>query len=249
MLNDTQKKNAIEIINTFILNGVKNKNTIAAVLSVCYKETLLNPIEENLNYSATRIMKVWTRVNYNKAKSLEFKPIELGNYIYEDEPEGYRSKKRSLGNGKNEGFKFRGRGYNQLTGKKQYKIYGNLIKEDLINDPSLVLKTDIASKILFLYMIKNANAYKIDLNNLTFANAYDVIYCFNAGLKPTLTSNEIEKQDTTGGYIKGKKNFPYFLNFIDEAPNVEIKKKINIGFILLILGVSLIIIKNKKLKK
>lgn len=250
MLSEAQKNNAIEIINTFVINGITNTNTIAAVLSVCWKETKLAPIEENLNYSATRIMKVWKRISYNKAKELEYKPIALANYVYEDEPDGYRRKKYSLGNGKNEGFKYRGRGYNQLTGKKNYKIYGELIKEDLINFPALVLKTDIAAKILFLYMNKNANSYKIDLNKLTFQNAYNVIYCFNAGLNPTLTSSQIQSQDTTGGFIAGKNQFPFFVNFVQENKNgnVEIKKKINIGLIFLIIGaVTIITINNKKL--
>lgn len=246
MLNEIQKNNAKDIINVFKTNGITNPFTIAAVLSVCMKETTLKPISENLYYKASTILRVWTRITFEKAKQLEFKPVELGNYVYEDQPEGYRSKARSLGNGKNEGHKFRGRGYAQLTGKKNYKIYGELINEDLITNPDLVLKPDIAAKILFVYMQKNAIAYKIDLNKLNLSNAYNIIYCFNAGLSPKLTGAEIQAQDTTGGYLKGKNYFTYFLDFVNNTD--ETKKKINIGLILLILGVTTIItINNKKL--
>lgn len=246
MLNDTQKNNANDIINVFRVNGITNPFTIAAVLSVCMKETTLKPISENLYYKASTILRVWTRITFEKAKQLEFKPVELGNYVYGDQPTGYRSKKRSLGNGEKEGFLYRGRGYNQLTGKNSYKKYGILINEDLIKNPDLVLKPDIAAKILFLYMQKNSIAYNIDLNKLNLSNAYNIIYCFNAGLSPKLTGAEIQAQDTTGGYLKGKSFFTYFLDFVNNTD--ETKKKINIGLILLILGVTTIItINNKKL--
>ena len=105
MLNDTQKNNAIDIINVFRVNGIINPFTIAAVLSVCMKETTLKPISENLYYKASTILRVWTRITFEKAKQLEFKPVELGNYVYGDQPTGYRSKSRSLGNGEKEAVK------------------------------------------------------------------------------------------------------------------------------------------------
>lgn len=246
MLNKIQINNAKNIIEVFKTNGVTNPFTIAAVLSVCMKETGIKPISENLNYTSSRIMKIWTRISLEKAKQLQFKPVELGNYVYGDQPTGYRNKTRSLGNGINEGYLFRGRGYNQLTGKTAYKKYGNIINENLVNNPDLVLNPVIAAKILFVYIQNNANAFKIDLNKLTLKNAYNTIYCFNAGISPKLTSAEIQAQDTTGGYLKGKSFFNYFLDFVNN--NNETKKKINIGFILLILGVTTIItINNKKL--
>jgi len=246
-LTERQENNAIQIIDVFKTNGINNPFVIAAVLSVCYKETGINPISEDLYYTASRIMKVWTRISLEKAKQLQFKPVELGNYVYGDQPTGYRSKSRSLGNGEKEGFLYRGRGYNQLTGKNQYKTYGNLINQNLVLNPDLVLNPEIAAKILFIYMQRNAIAYKIDLNKLNLDNSYNVIYSFNAGINPKLTSEQIQAQDTTGGYLKGKKFYNYFLDFVNNTG--PIKKKINIGLILLILGVSLIIIKNKKLKK
>ena len=46
-----------------------------------------------------------------------------------------------MGNGgesTKEGYKFRGRGYIQLTGKNNYKAFGDSINEDLVNNPDLV---------------------------------------------------------------------------------------------------------------
>jgi predicted chitinase len=253
MLSNTQKNNAIDIINVFNNYGIKNIYTIAAVLAVCMKETQLTPQSENLSYSAARLAEVWGvfsktgkpvkkglgKDNFNN-KAIEYSnnPEKLGNFIY-----GNR-----FGNTDKTGFFYRGRGYNQLTFHDNYKTYQILIKENLLNNPDKVNEAETAAKVLFYYFFRNAQRFKIDLNNLTFENAYNVIYAFNAGKKPTTTGEELKNTDSTGGYITGKKFYPYFINFINEAPNVEIKKKINIGFILLILGVSLIIIKNKKLK-
>lgn len=46
-----------------------------------------------------------------------------------------------MGNGNEEsgeGYKFRGRGYIQLTGKDNYKQFGVFVGEDLVNTPDLV---------------------------------------------------------------------------------------------------------------
>lgn len=253
-LTEQQKNNAIDIINVFNSYGINNKNTIAAVLSVVMKETNLIPQSENLNYSKERLPEVWgkfsitgkivkkgTGKNFFNQLAIEHEksPEKLGNFIY----------CCKFGNTKTTGYKYRGRGYNQLTWFDNYKIYGDLIKVDLINNPNKANEPETAAKILFYYFFNNAKKYKIDLNNLNFANAYNVIYSFNAGKLPTTSGTTLESTDSTGGYLKGKYYFADFLNFVEEQPTSKIKKKINIGLILLILGVSLIIIKNKKLKK
>ena len=60
-----------------------------------------------------------------------------------------------LGNTKKgDGFKYRGRGYIQLTGKANYKKYGDLLGVDLVNKPDLAAKAGIASKIAQEYWKK-----------------------------------------------------------------------------------------------
>ena len=56
-----------------------------------------------------------------------------------------------LGNEANEGYKYRGRGIVQLTGKDNYKKYGDLLGVDLINNPDLANNPDIAAKIAVLF--------------------------------------------------------------------------------------------------
>lgn len=53
-----------------------------------------------------------------------------------------------------DGFKYRGRGYTQITGTDNYKRVGKALGIDLFKDPDLALNPDIAVKIM-IYCMKN----------------------------------------------------------------------------------------------
>ncbi len=57
-----------------------------------------------------------------------------------------------LGNAADEGYKYRGRGFNQLTGKGNYEKYGRLAGVDLVNNPDLLNDPAIAAKVAVAYM-------------------------------------------------------------------------------------------------
>ena len=66
-----------------------------------------------------------------KALQYERKPEKIANLVY-----GSR-----MGNGdeaSGDGYKFRGRGYIQLTGKNNYAAFGKAINEDITANPDLV---------------------------------------------------------------------------------------------------------------
>ncbi|MEE9304232.1 MAG: glycoside hydrolase family 19 protein [Thiotrichaceae bacterium] len=61
---------------------------------------------------------------------------------------------RSLGNTTpGDGVKYHGRGFVQVTGKSNYKVWNDRLSIDLINDPDLALDTGVAVQILFGGMI------------------------------------------------------------------------------------------------
>lgn len=229
-MTNTQKNNADIIIDTLKKFGINNDFTISAILGVVMKETQLIPKSENLSYSAERITKVWPRIPYDKAKQLEKNPVALGNFVY-----GGR-----FGNDFSEGYLYRGRGFNQLTFKDNYKTYGLLINENLVSNPDKVNEVLTASKVLYYYMKRNADKYGIDLNALNVDNAYNIIYSFNAGKNPNTSGIFLQNSDTTGGYLTGKKYYSSFLGY-QYIP----KKKINIATLLL-LSVTLLYIIFKK---
>jgi putative chitinase len=97
--------------------------------------------QENLNYSAKRLQEVFGRYFTTHAKALlyERKPVKIASLVY-----GNR-----MGNGNEqslEGYKYKGRGYIQLTGKNNYLLFDKSLNEsgleiDIIGNPDLVATT------------------------------------------------------------------------------------------------------------
>jgi len=99
---------------------------------------------ENLNYSADGLKKIFPKYfPGNLNESYARKPEMIASRVY-----GGR-----MGNGDEatrEGYKFRGRGYIQLTGKSNYAAFTKFIGEDCITNPDLVAtKYPLASAAFF----------------------------------------------------------------------------------------------------
>jgi putative chitinase len=90
-------------------------------------------VNENLNYGAKGLLGIFKKYFPTEQKALlyERKPEKIANLVY-----GGR-----MGNGleaSGEGWKFRGRGYIQLTGKDNYKAFDAVVTESIIDNPDLV---------------------------------------------------------------------------------------------------------------
>jgi putative chitinase len=90
-------------------------------------------VKENLNYSAEGLNKIFPKYfpTVDAAKPYARNPEKIANKVY-----GNR-----MGNGdeaSGDGFKFRGRGYIQLTGKVNYTAFDTAVPEDILKDPDLV---------------------------------------------------------------------------------------------------------------
>ncbi len=98
-------------------------------------------IEENLNYRASRLLEIFPRYfTAQTAASYAGKPEAIANRVY-----GGR-----MGNGKEatgDGYKYRGRGVIQLTGRNNYRSFGRLIGVDLENTPERATAPEIMFKI------------------------------------------------------------------------------------------------------
>jgi len=89
--------------------------------------------QENLNYSAKGLMGIFKKYfpTQSLAEQYQRNPQKIASKVY-----GGR-----MGNGPEstgEGFKFRGRGYIQLTGKDNYTAFGKSINEDMTTNPDKV---------------------------------------------------------------------------------------------------------------
>jgi putative chitinase len=90
-------------------------------------------VTENLNYSTDSLLRVFPKYFKDRATA--------ESYARNQEKIGSRVYGGRMGNGAEstlEGFKFRGRGYLQLTGKENYRLFSEFIKEDCVANPDLV---------------------------------------------------------------------------------------------------------------
>jgi putative chitinase len=101
-------------------------------------------VKENLNYSADGLKKIFGKYFPGNLNTLYARnPQKIASRVYAGR----------MGNGvesTQEGFKFRGRGYIQLTGKSNYSNFSKFIGEDCVTNPDLVaLKYPLASAAFF----------------------------------------------------------------------------------------------------
>ena len=92
--------------------------------------------EENMNYSAKRLTQVWPSHfrTMDDATPYARNPEKLANYIYADKN---RSRGYRLGNvNDGDGWKYRGRGLIQTTGRENYRKIGYEENPNALNDPA-----------------------------------------------------------------------------------------------------------------
>ena len=105
---------------------------------------------ENLNYGASGLTTTFKKYFPTTEKALlyERKPEKIANLVY-----GNR-----MGNGdeaSGEGFKFRGRGALQLTGKDNYKVFSEYLKNpEIMTNPDLVA-TEFAFESAIFFFDRN----------------------------------------------------------------------------------------------
>jgi putative chitinase len=172
--------------------NITNNLRLAHFLSQCGHESGgFKAVSENLNYSADGLKKIFPKYfPGNLAESYARNPEKIASKVY-----GGR-----MGNGDEttkEGFKFRGRGYLQTTGKSNYIALGKFIGEDLVSNPDLV-----ATK----YPLASA-AFFFDSNKLW-------VICDKGADDATVTAVTKRVNGGTIGIIDRIKHFKEFYNLL-----------------------------------
>jgi putative chitinase len=117
--------------------GINTPLRLAHFLAQCGHESGgFRATQENLNYSAKGLNGIFKKYFPTEASAAAYarNPQKIANKVY-----GGR-----MGNGleaSGEGYKFRGRGYIQLTGKENYTAFGKAIGEDILANPDKVAST------------------------------------------------------------------------------------------------------------
>jgi len=149
--------------------GLNSNIRLAHFLSQCAHESgNFKVFTENLNYSAKGLRSIFGKYFKDDASALAFerKPEKIANRVYSSR----------MGNGdeaSGDGWKFRGRGYIQLTGKDNYTQFDKSVADDILANPDLVAtKYPLMSAAFFfernnLWKICDGGADKEDVIALT----------------------------------------------------------------------------------
>lgn len=220
---DTKSDNIRILINEMNDQGITNPSTQIGFLCVIGKESAFIPQAEKSwkNTGVSRIReKFGSRVSkYTDLEIDKFKKDDkqFFDIIYGPEARPYWLKKKipwdTLNTEKGDGYKYRGKGFNQITFKVIYKKYATLVGVDLVSNPDLMLEPETAAKVAVKFLkIGTENVLKdlntnLDINNLDIPSAIYYATRANAGGK------EVRGNET---YADAKEVEKYFYILTEE---------------------------------
>lgn len=152
-----QRERAESLLVTAYRSGITDPKELANFMGqVQHESQNFTKLEENLNYSGTRLYEVFGKRNgltperaevlasiKNRTERLQ----AVGEHVY-----GGGWGKSELGNTQvGDGYKYRGRGYMQLTGRDNYTTYGKSTGIDLVNHPELAATEAHAERLAVRY--------------------------------------------------------------------------------------------------
>jgi len=145
-------------------NGINTPLRLAHFFGQLEHESGLKPISENLNYGASGLIRIF-RKYFTDLEAIKFQrqPKKIANRVYANR----------MGNGNEasgEGWKYRGRGFIQLTGKENYHRLSNDTDIDFLHNPDLLLDEAKAMiGAIWFWNKNNLNKYadKDDVRGIT----------------------------------------------------------------------------------
>jgi len=141
--------------------GINTDLRLAHFLGQIEHESNFKPISENLNYSSEGLLKTFPKY-FTSLMAIQYKrqPERIANRVYANR----------MGNGNEqsgEGWKYRGRGFIQITGKENYFRLSNDTDIDCLKNPDLLLQEENAMvSAVWFWKSKGLNK---------FADADDII--------------------------------------------------------------------------
>lgn len=155
-LNKEQIANINALIKAMNAAGLDNPAVQAGILAVVSKERGFRTGTEDC-YQGTANSRI--REYHSRTRALSDADLNVlkkdckkfFNFVYNN--------RSGLGNDKpNDGYTYRGRGFNQITGKAAYARIGKEIGVDLVSNPDLLINPDIAAKAMIQYFLNNINS-------------------------------------------------------------------------------------------
>lgn len=199
-LSGDKEYNAQLMIDYMNEKGITNPYTQIGILSVIGKESGFVPQNE-ICYGGTdnsRIRELFGNrlddyEDDDKLDTLKRNCEKFFDVVYGKEAKDELGWNTGNDN-KGDGYKYRGRGFNQITFKNTYKSIGNMIGEDLVSNPDILNDVDVAAKAAVAYFtdgktgsslpeftsVDEAINYFVDKNAGGHANEENRSKAFNA---------------------------------------------------------------------
>lgn len=161
----------------------------AFLANVAVESQHLTRVAENLNYKASGLLRVFGRYfDAATAEAYAHQPERIANRVYANR----------LGNGNEatgDGFRYRGRGLNQITGKDNYAECGEALGVDLLEQPEYLESAEGAAR---------SAAWFWDRHGINrFADAGDFDGCcdmINKGHKTTKVGDAVGYDERLAAY-------------------------------------------------
>lgn len=216
------------ITPAFAKFGITNPFIQTAILSSIHSESTFVPKSE-LSYRNTpndRLRQIFT-TRLQSFTEDQLTALKKNDVAFYDAVYGYQTKLgRDNGNTQpGDGFKYRGRGLNQITFKNNYKFYGDRIGVDLVNNPDRLNELPVAAAAAAAFF---ANGFATAIKNGLMQKKYGVTDL--SQVKDRDTAVQIVLQTNAGwgnniqqGFLatileKQKKNFDLIADTIMSNP-------------------------------
>jgi predicted chitinase len=179
-----------------------------AILSTIFKESGFNINRSETSYkntSASRIRSIFGS-RFIGISDAEIDSLKKDDNSFWEKVYGGEWGRKNLGNTQpGDGAKYVGRGFNGLTGRSNYQKYSDLMRSkgisvDLVTNPDLLYKPEIAAEVNALYFLQG-------LTNPLIVKKYgnkdpNDFKDFTTALKATVNANAGSGKDINSGFLK-----------------------------------------------
>ena len=143
-------------MNEFNINTPERRNMFLAQIG--HETGDLGRLTENLNYSREGLMATFPR-HFNEETAADYarQPERIANHVYADR----------MGNGdeaSGDGWRYRGRGAIQITGRDNYEAAGAALGLDLVNHPELLEQPENAARASAWWWQNHGLNERVDAN-------------------------------------------------------------------------------------
>jgi len=201
-----QAQNIKVIIAEMIRQGITNEYAQVGILSVIGKESGFIPQREK-SYSYTsnaRLRKIFGR-RLSKYSDEALTYLKRDDTAFFDAIYGIGTKdyfKWQTGNNSpGDGWKYRGRGFNQITFKNSYKKYSEIAGVDLVMFPDKLNEVEIAAKLAVYFMLEPLKKRGVNIDQIG-PDAVHIFVKANAG-----KTSDMRDTSTYKEALKIEKNF------------------------------------------